>query len=310
MHQEHAELHELARFVEQLGATMAGMPRVWEQTPQQARESNRAGSGPFGPMLFSSRAVWKTVPGRCGPIRLRILLPASGRIERVYYHIHGGGWVLGAPDGGEPGLEALADAAAAAVVSVGYRLAPEHPFPAAIEDCVDGALWLIHHSAAEFGVDRRVIGGESAGAHLAVMTLLRLRDQLGSPRFDAANLLYGFYDLGGTPGLMNWGSRNLILDTPTTLWFRDQFLQGCCDPRSPEVSPLYADLRGLPPALFTVGTLDPLLDDSLLMCERWRQSAAAAELAIYPGGVHAFDAFDLAISRRARATCQSFVRRF
>lgn len=310
MHAVQADLHEVAAFVEQLGATMAALPRVWERSAAETRQANRTGTEPFGPMVFSSRAIWRSVRGRSGTVRLRILLPRCGRIERVYYRIHGGGWVLGAPDAGEPGLEALADAAAAAIVSVGYRLAPEHPFPAAIDDCVDGAIWLIENSVAEFGVDRRVIGGESAGAHLSVMTLLRLRDQFGLSGFGAANLLYGCYDLGGTPSLMNWGSRNLILDTPTTLWFRDQFLQGRCDPCSPEVSPLYADLRNLPPALFTVGTLDPLLDDSILMFERWRQLGNVADLAIHPGGVHAFDAFDLAISRRARAACQSFIRRF
>src|SRR5690606_34926198 len=106
MHEVHTELREIAQFIEQLETTMAAFPRVWERSPQETRQANRAGNGLFGPMVFSSRAHWKIVAGRSGPIRLRILLPSSGHIERVYYRIHGGGWVFGAPDGGEPALEA------------------------------------------------------------------------------------------------------------------------------------------------------------------------------------------------------------
>jgi acetyl esterase/lipase len=240
-------------------------------------------------------------------VRLRVLLPASGTVRRVYLRIHGGGWVLGAPDGGELALQALADASETAVVSVTYRLAPEHPFPQGLEDCLDAAEWLVETSRSEFGVDIRAIGGESAGAHLSVLTLLHRRDHHGATGFHAANLLYGCYDLGGTPSLVNWGADNLILDTPTVFWFREQLLQGACNPRSPRVSPLFADLRGLPPALFTVGSLDPLLDDTLLMHRRWVEAGNAAELALYPGAVHAFDAFDLAIANRARATVAGFL---
>lgn len=302
-----AEAEEAAAFAETLRAAMATAPRVWERSPEETRRAGRAGEGPFGAPVYSPRGVWRTIAGRSGPIRLRLIGPRSGEPDRIYYRIHGGGWVLGAADAGELALEALADGARALVVSVAYRLAPEHPFPAAVEDCVDAAIWLRENAASAFGIDRLTIGGDSAGAHLTVLTLLALRARFGDTGFSAANLLYGLYDLGGTPSLLNWGEDNLILDTPTTLWFRDQFLGANVSYRAPEVSPLYADLTGLPPALFTVGTLDPLIDDSLLMHERWGAFGNPAELRIYPGGVHAFDAFGLAMSRRAQAVCGAFL---
>jgi acetyl esterase/lipase len=237
-------------------------------------------------------------------VPLRLFVPET--VRGVYLYIHGGGHAIGRAHHHDAMLLRTAREADVAVVSVDYRLAPEHPFPAGPEDCEAAALWLVERARAEFGTDRLVIGGASAGAHLAVLTLLRLRDRHGLRGFSGANLEYGVYDLSMTPSARRWGDRYLVLSTPTIAWFTDQFVPADRR-RDPDVSPLYADLAGLPPALFSVGTLDPLLDDSLFMFARWTAAGNAAELAIYPGGVHAFNLFPLSLGERANARINAFI---
>jgi acetyl esterase/lipase len=119
-----------------------------------------------------------------------------------------------------------------------------------------------------------------------------MRDKHGF-RFAGANLVYGVYDLSGVPSLKRWGDRNLIINTPIVNWFADQLFPPSqfagMDKKDPEVSPLYADLADLGPALFSVGTLDRILDDTLFMAPRWLSAGNKAEIEIYPGGIHAFD---------------------
>jgi acetyl esterase/lipase len=149
---------------------------------------------------------------------------------------------------------------------------------------------VIDH-AAEIGGSTLATGGESAGAHLSALALLRVRDRRGAMPFRAANLVFGAFDLAMTPSAQRFGEQRLILRTSDIVHFADAFLPGIGDRRAPEISPLYADLSGLCPALFTVGTKDALLDDSLFMHARWRAAGNRAELAIYPGAVHGFIAF-------------------
>jgi acetyl esterase len=210
--------------------------------------------------------------------------------DGVYLHIHGGGWMIGAADVQDTALRALADATGLVAASVEYRLAPEHPFPAAIDDCERAARWVLAgnlDTPAHFA-----IGGESAGAHLSALVLQRVRG------FAAANLAYGAYDLSLTPSVRRWGDRNLVLSRPIIEHFVAAFVRDR-DPRAPEISPLYADLASMPPALFTVGALDPLLDDTLFMYERWRAAGNAAELRVWPHAVHGFNGFELELGRLA-----------
>jgi acetyl esterase/lipase len=193
------------------------------------------------------------------------------------------------------------------VVGTSYRLAPENPYPAGPEDCEAAALWLAQNAASEYGSDRLVIGGGSAGAHLAVVSLLRLRDRHGLQPFSAADLVFGWYDVGLTPSAAKWGERNLVLSTPIMHWFADYFVPKERR-RDPDVSPLYADLTGMPPALFSVGTMDPLLDDSLFMYSRWLAAGNEAQLAVYPGGVHGFTGFGGPLGRRSAERQDDFIR--
>jgi acetyl esterase/lipase len=235
--------------------------------------------------------VDRVVSGSAGEATVRIIRP-DGPVKGVVFHIHGGGFVLGAPTDDDAVNDLLARTAGVAVVSARYRLAPEHTFPAPLEDCLAAAVWLGGAVEEEFGTDRIVVSGYSAGGHLAALTLLRLRD--GFPelfrKVVGASLVFGVYDLARTPS-----SRSAVPDTPVLppRWI-DQFV-GMAFPgldqeklRHGGVSPLYADLRGMPPALFTVGELDPLLDDSLFMAARWRAAGGASELAVWPESPHGF----------------------
>lgn len=226
----------------------------------------------------------------------------------IYLHFHGGGWVLGAAHHQDRRLERLSRSCQVAIVSVDYRLAPEHPYPAAPDDCEAAAAWLVDHAVDQFGTDRLLIGGESAGAHLAAVTLLRMRDRHGFTGFRAANLVYGVFDVRLTPSARAWGDRTLVLDTPTLHWFRERFLPDLDLANHPDVSPIFADLSQMPPALFTVGTADPLVDDSLFMYQRWVAAGNPAGLAVYPGAPHAFDAFDVPAAGVALDRIHGFLR--
>jgi len=302
-------LTESRTFNAVLEELLASVPAVHTVDPALTRAARESGEGTFGPVVKVDEAVDRSIEGRGGPIGLRVLRPPT--VNAVFLHIHGGGWVLGAADQQDVLLWKLATDCNVAVVSVDYRLAPEHPYPAGPDDCEDVALWLVREGAAELGSDRLVIGGESAGAHLAAVTMLRLRDRHGLTPFVAANLVFGCFDLSWTPSVRRWGERNLVLSTPIIEWFGDCFLPGVAmeERRDADISPLYADLTGLPPALFTVGTLDPLLDDSMFMAARWRAASNEAQLDVYEESVHGFTAFPLAIGRQAIESIADFVRR-
>ena len=307
---DNEHLEEARGFNEMLEKLLESAPALHTMPPEATRATRAEGRGTFGAVVVVEQGQDRTIPGPAGDIPLRVFVPPT--VEGVYLHIHGGGWVLGSAWQQDPALWALAQAANVAVVSVEYRLAPEHPFPAGPDDCEAAALWLIANAADEFGTTRLVIGGESAGGHLAALTLLRLRDRHGNANaFSAANLVFGVYDLGMTPSQQNWGERNLVLSTPIMAWFYDHFLPGLTPEqrRAPQYSPLWAKLEDLPPALFSVGALDPLLDDTLFMAARWQAAGNDAELAVYPEAVHGFVAFPNAIGRMATERSTEFIRR-
>jgi acetyl esterase/lipase len=294
-----------AQLNEVIEKIQSQMPPIHAQKPAEIRAARERGDSVWGPIQTVPEAVVRRIPGPAGEVGVRVIAPPSPR--GVYLHFHGGGWALGAAHHSDVANLRIATECGLAVVSVDYRLAPEHPFPAGPDDCEAAALWLVRNAAAEFGTTRLWIGGESAGAHLAASTLLRLRDRHSLRPFAGANLVYGAYDLSMTPSQQRWGARDLVLSTPIIEWFCDFFVPDRARRRDPDVSPLYADLRGLPPALFTVGTLDPLLDDSLFMHARWLAAGNRAELAVHPGGIHGFDAFPTALSRVARARIDAFL---
>ena len=234
----------------------------------------------------------RTYTGAAGDeLELRVFSP-EGPARAVYLDIHGGGFFMGHPRMGDVRNQAMARTHQIAVVSAQYRLAPEHPWPASPDDCEAAALWVLGPGRDEFGPAPLLIGGGSAGANLAATTLVRLRDRHDAAgEFIGANLVFGVYDLSGTPSQIKLGNTS----------FRDLYV-GDHDTearKNPDISPLYAGLNDLCPALFTVGTLDYLYDDSLFMAARWRAEGNPAEVAIFPASPHGFTVFPTKMTRAA-----------
>jgi acetyl esterase/lipase len=171
------------------------------------------------------------------------------------------------------------------------------------------ALLKTGRGKKEFGADVLTIGGESAGGHLTAVTILRMRDRYGDTGFRGANIVYGAFDLSMTPSQRLFGNTRLVLRTIDMQQFYNAFLPTITDRRVPDISPLYADLRNLCPALFTVGTKDALLDDTLFMHVRWVAAGNEADLAIYPGGAHGFTLFPNDLSRLATDRMDAFLNR-
>jgi len=287
---------ETRAFNAQLRAVMEALAPVETVPVEESRRARYDGKGIFPGPVFVPEAEWVEADG----IRVRTFVPDAPR--GLYVHIHGGGWNLGGADLQDVLLRSLMRRTGLTVASVEYRLAPEHPFPAGRDDCVAATRWLVERFAGPFA-----IGGESAGAHLATLALLALR---GEVDFAAANLVYGAYDLSGTPSRRAYDDV-LVLTDPGMDWFTENFLPGLDDEarRAPEISPLFADLHGLPPALFTVGTLDPLLDDTLFMAARWQSAGNETDLRVYEEGVHGFNAFPIALGSLANDAQVAFLSR-
>lgn len=232
----------------------------------------------------------KNISGSGGTIRLAIFKPDT--IRAVVLDIHGGAWILGTPENNAALNDEMARVCKVAVVSIDYRLAPEFPFPACIEDCKAVARWLVKNAMSEFGTDKLFISGASAGAHLSAVTALYIRDSLHAiDKVKGLNLLYGCFDLGRTPSNRQVSDSAVMLNKKSIEESMQLVFGGWSMEKlqRPEFSPLYADLKGLPPALFTVGSDDPLLDDTYFMEDRWRSAGNKTFLAVYPACSHLFN---------------------
>ncbi|MBZ5739091.1 alpha/beta hydrolase [Nocardioides mangrovi] len=212
--------------------------------------------------------------GRRVPVRIHV---PSGAPRGVLLDLHGGGFYLGTAAADDVRNQRRAQLFGWAVVSVDYRLAPEHPWPAAPDDAETAALWLVEHVEARFGTPRVAMVGFSAGATLAMTTLLRLRDR-GVP-IAGGVLQAGTYDLSGrTP------AGRLIADE----WFLEAYAGDAPDRTHPDLSPVFADPSGLPPVLMVVGEHDLLLADNRAMAARLSEAGVDVDLRVYPGVPHGF----------------------
>ncbi|MCP2282093.1 Acetyl esterase/lipase [Promicromonospora umidemergens] len=241
------------------------------------------------PAPSSPPAVVEVVGHDDRAVPVRTYFPTSATPRGVFLDLHGGGFYLGASAGSDIRNRELADILGIVVVSVDYRLAPEKPWPAAPDDCETAALWLAEHAADRFGTDRLTIGGFSAGATLAMTTLIRLRDH-GVAAYDAAVLQFGTYDLSGqTP------SGRLIADE----YFIEAYAGQATERTHPDFSPIYADLGNLPPALIVIGEGDILLRDNLAMTAQLSAAGVDVDLRVYPAAPHGFTGHATPMARAA-----------
>jgi acetyl esterase len=306
---------ELEGFREQAREMLQFLPDmedpVGESDPIARAQHIRKSFDEMAPIPTSEAAEESTIPGLAGDVPVRLFRPA-GEARGLYLHIHGGGWILGSAKMGDVGNAALAETHGLAVLSVDYRLAPEHPYPAGPDDCEAAAAWLLEKGPSEFGSDRLFIGGESAGGHLTLATALRVRDRLDAgDRLAGLNLVFGWYDVNGTPSQFgNGGQRDML--TPEGL----RFMVECFTPgfdesqrRDPDISPLYADLSGLPPTLLSVGSVDHLRDDSLFLAPRLAAAGVDIELQVYPDSPHGYQALPTKMAEASAARMDAWFAR-
>jgi acetyl esterase/lipase len=242
-------------------------------------------------------------------VKLRIFIPAKAP-RGVVMDYHGGGWTIGNARMDDAQNAALAERLCVVVVSVDYGLALTRPISEVADECAAAAAWTIAHARERFGVDRIVVKGSSAGSHLVAAGLLRLRDRgVLNASVTGVILFFGLYDFSGTAMVRDAGPETLLLDAPTVRTTLCKLTPSMSDDerRAPAISPLYADLSGLPPALFVVGTRDMLLDDTRKMEARWREANGNSEILIAPECSHAFDRLGTAMAAKIQSYVDAWI---
>ncbi|MEU2610063.1 alpha/beta hydrolase [Micromonospora sp. NPDC007271] len=290
----------------------AGTAPLYTQTLAEARAADlaaiRAGAGAVEPV---GEVRDTHVPGPGGPLPVRIHRPVGDGPLPTLVYFFGGGWTLGSVDTADGICRRLVNATPCQTVTVGYRLAPEHRFPAAVDDGHAALRWLAAH-ADEYRVDpdRLAVGGDSAGGNLAAaVTLLARAD--GGPRLAAQLLVYPNTDQ--RPGPAPAGDEDpLLFNRHSVAWYRRHYLADPAVAAHPLASPLLAeDLSGLPPALVITAEHDPLRDEGERYAARLREAGVPTELTRYDGMIHGFFAmpgvFDA--GRRAQEQAAAFLRR-
>jgi acetyl esterase/lipase len=298
------------RSAVRMNSALAVMPRL--ATDGWRLEAGQWASATFGVAAQTVTAGWLRargvrvetlrIPTPDGGVPVRILHP-KGPPRAVVLDMHGGGWVVGSAGLNDHLNADLAAQAGLAVVSVDYRLLSESRgvfLPAAIADCIAASNWLVDNALDRFGTERLFLSGQSAGAHLAALAAMTLRDAGRLGAFEGAVLVYGVFDLSGTPSVRAAGPETLILNGPTLAADLARLTPDLDEAgrRGSAVSPLHAPMRDLPPALFVAGDLDPLRDDSLHMADAW-SAAAPSELVEVPLAPHGFIHFGGPVAARA-----------
>ena len=238
----------------------------------------------------------RSVPGPGGPIPVRVYRPKKNETLPVLVFFHGGGFVIGNLDTHDRLCRALANASDCAIISVYYRLAPEHKYPAAVDDAYAVTKYVAEH-ASEFGIDpnRIGVGGDSAGANLATVVCLLSRDR-GGPQLKFQLLIYPLVDYYDESPSMQQYAEGHFLTRAGMDWFRDSYLPSREAGLEPSASPMYAkDVGGLPPAMIITAECDPLRDQGEAYARKLEAAGVAVELKRYEGMIHVFLQFAAAL---------------
>lgn len=278
---------------------MSRMTPMNEMTPAEARISQSQGRESDG---FISRLMQnkiklhaiedRLIEGRNGSIPIRIYRPSAALNLPVIVYFHGGGWVVCDLETHDGICRQLANDNGMVVVSVDYRLAPEHKYPAGAEDCYDATLWVWEH-AAELGVDPNnvIVGGDSAGGNLAAVTTLMAREA-GKPNIAFQLLIYPATDATMSHPSIEANRNAPILTKAMMGWFVDHYQRRPSDVQEPYFSPLLAnDFSNLPPALVLTAEYDPLRDEGQAYAAKLQEAGNEVTHIDYPRMVHGFLSF-------------------
>jgi acetyl esterase len=290
---------ELRPIVEAQRARAAARLAMGQATPQEMRVRAAAEFAFWNENPEPMETVRDFV---AGGVPVRLYHPHPGRASGLLVYCHGGGWVIGDLDLEDAALRRISLASGVPILSVDYRLAPEHPFPAQLED-VEAAFQWAGSEAHSLGIcpQRIGLGGASAGANLALGAALRLRDG-GRPLPVLLLLMYGAYSGGAaTPSTLAFGDGRFGLPRAAMDWFWAAYAGRDRDNRHPHSVPMEADLGGLPPTFLNHAELDILRDDTVLLAELLRRAGVPVEHRGYAGAVHGFTQYakGSALARRA-----------
>ncbi|MFE2410386.1 alpha/beta hydrolase [Kitasatospora sp. NPDC059408] len=281
----------------------SGAPPLYTLTLAEARAADladiRAAAGTPEPVASVEEF---TVPGPGGDLALRLHRPAADGEPPVLLYLFGGGWTLGSLDTGDAICRRLTNAVGCATVSVGYRLAPEHPFPAALHDCRAAVHWLAAH-AKSLGLDpaRLAVGGDSAGGNLTAALTLLLRDE-GGPAVRHQLLVYPNTDHGADTPSLREHDDPLLFNRRSAAWYWGHYLADPADGADPYASPLRApSLAGLPPATVITAEYDPLRDEGEQYAEALRAAGVPVGARRYEGVPHGFFAMTGVLDAAAEA---------
>jgi acetyl esterase len=287
-------------FLEHLAAT--GAPPLHELSVEQARQVIVTLFGTQGEPEPIGAVQDCTIPGAAGEMAARIYTPHGTGPFPILVYFHGGGWVIGNLEAYDATCRALTNAAGCLVVTMEYRLAPEHKFPAAPEDCYAAAQWVAAHAGALGGDPRRIaVGGDSAGGNLAAVVAQMARDR-GGPALCYQLLVYPVTDHHyDTPSYRD-NADGYLLTKDAMVWFWNHYLRGAADGSHPMASPLRAaSLSGLPPALVLTAEFDPLRDEGEAYAARLREAGVAVTLRRYQGMIHGFFSLGAVLDRGKQA---------
>jgi acetyl esterase len=278
------QIASLLRFL-----AAAGSKPMSEGTPEEARRGFRILTVDLRdpaavPSVASAEDI--TVPGGAGDLAARVYRPdVPGPLPTIVL-MHGGGFVIGDLDTHDLAARTLANGCAAVVVSVDYRLAPEHPFPAAVEDALAATRWAAAHLSGLGGDERLAVAGDSAGGNLAAVAAQTFRDE--GRALAGQLLIYPATDMTGHYPSHVENGEGYFLDAATMVWFQQQYVGHLADHTDPRISPLLGDLHGLAPAVVVTGEYDPLRDDGLAYAAALERAGVPVEVRTFRGLIHGF----------------------
>lgn len=267
----------------------AGGPALNEMAPADARVAAEGFAALGGPGEDVAAIADRTIPGPGGDIPVRIYTPSGSGPMPCLVYFHGGGWVIGDISTTDSVCRVMANQTGAVVVSVDYRLAPEHKFPAPFDDCEAAVRWVAANAGA-IGVDpsRIAVGGDSAGGNLSAAVALKLRDTSG-PKLCFQLLVYPVTDHRLDTGSYKANGEGHLLTTDMMRWFWDHYVSSPADSDNPYVSPLRAkSLAGLPPALVITAEYDPLRDEGEAYAAALKAAGVPVTAKRYDGLIHGF----------------------